>query len=314
MSGLIPADLNPVLRFCRENGCSFLEDEPLSGHTSFHIGGPARLFLQPDRTDTLTGLIGLLGREKLPWVVLGNGSNILAGDEGFSGVVVHIGAEFSGICLEEEGQIRCRAGTSLAALSRFAAGHSLTGLEFSCGIPGSVGGAVYMNAGAYGGEISQRLVSVTQLTVPTEGEPFLEELPAGELELGYRHSRYQSPDCRDIILEALFCLEPGEREVSLAQMEHLLKSRRDKQPLEYPSAGSAFKRPEGSYASLLIDQCGLKGLTVGGAQISEKHAGFIVNRGGATCADVLELIGQVQQRVLREPGFRLEPEVRLLKG
>ena len=137
MSGLIPADLNPVLRFCRENGCSFLEDEPLSGHTSFHIGGPARLFLQPDRTDTLTGLIGLLGREKLPWVVLGNGSNILAGDEGFSGVVVHIGAEFSGICLEEEGQIRCRAGTSLAALSRFAAGHSLTGLEFSCGIPGS---------------------------------------------------------------------------------------------------------------------------------------------------------------------------------
>ncbi len=307
-----------LIAYCKEIGCPFLEQEPLSRHTSFRIGGPARLFLQPHRTEQLAGLAEMVRESGLPWVVMGNGSNVLAADEGFPGVVIQMGPRFSAIELEGEGRLRCQAGASLAAVSRFSAENGLSGMEFACGIPGAVGGAVYMNAGAYGGEIAQRLLSVVQVAVPREGRPFLERIPADELDFSYRHSRYQSRELGDerveIIAEAVFQLEPGDRENSLAKMEELLQSRREKQPLEYPSAGSTFKRPEGSYASLLIDQCGLKGLRVGGAQVSEKHAGFIVNLGGASCKDVEELIAVVQQRVREETGYLLLPEVRLLKN
>ncbi len=300
------------IQYCRETGCPFLEQEPLSRHTSFRIGGPAALFLQPTETCQLPGLIEAVRASGLPWTVMGNGSNILASDEGFPGVVIQIGSKFASIALEGETSVRCQAGASLTALSRFAAEHSLTGLEFACGIPGAVGGAVFMNAGAYGGEISQRLVSVVQAVIPKEGKPFLETIPAQNLEFSYRHSKYQNPQSAAVIAETVFCLEKGEKEASLARMEELLKLRREKQPLEFPSAGSAFKRPAGSYASLLIDQCGLKGLRVGDAQISEKHAGFIVNLGNASCREVLELVSQVQKIVREKTGFCLEPEFRLL--
>jgi len=303
-----------VIAFCKRIGCSFLEEEPLSKHTSFKIGGPARLFLQPGETAQIPEVIEAVRKSGLPWTVIGNGSNILAKDEGFPGVVIQIGARFSNIWLEGESTIRCQAGASLAAVSRFAAEHSLAGLEFACGIPGAVGGAIFMNAGAYGGEISQRLVSVVQVTVPENGKSFLEVVPAEDLDFSYRHSRYQKDSSKitALVAEAVFRLEKGEKESSLARIEELLKLRREKQPLEFPSAGSAFKRPAGSYASLLIDQCGLKGLRVGDAQVSEKHAGFIVNRESASCADVLELVSQVQKCVWEKTGFQLEPEFRLL--
>ena len=303
-----------VIAFCKDIGCSFLEQEPLSKHTSFRIGGPARLFLQPEKTGQLPELIETVRGSGLPWAVIGNGSNILAKDEGFPGVVIQIGNRFSNIQTEGAFEIRCQAGASLAAVSRFSAEHSLSGLEFACGIPGAVGGAVFMNAGAYGGEISQRLVSVVQVTIPEIGKPFLETVPVEDLELSYRYSKYQkeSPAITAVIAEAVFRLEKGEKEASLVKIEELLKLRREKQPLEFPSAGSAFKRPAGSYASLLIDQCGLKGFRVGDAQVSEKHAGFIINRGAASCADVLELVSQVQKCVLEKTGFWLEPEFRLL--
>lgn len=279
-------------------------------HTTFRIGGPAALFIEPSEISQIHALARFLkGQEGFPWLVVGNGSNLLVRDEGFPGAVIHLGSRFSAISLEPEGRIRCQSGVMLASLSRFAAQHGLTGLEFACGIPGSVGGAVYMNAGAYGGEISGVLHCVTHLSFAKE-DVCLETLPASDLEFSYRHSRYQGTD--DWILETVFQLQPGNQEASIAQMEQLLASRREKQPLEYPSAGSTFKRPEGSYASLLIDQCGLKGLTVGDAQVSEKHAGFVVNRGNATCAQVLELMEQVQNAVYRKTGYLLEPEVQII--
>lgn len=281
----------------------------MSRHTTFRIGGPARMFLEPDSAMQLEKLAQYLSSHEVNWLVLGNGSNLLCRDQGFDGVVIHLGYRFSTLSLEAGGKIRGQAGGMLAALSRFAAEHSLSGMEFACGIPGSIGGAVYMNAGAYGGEISQVLTQVTHLTV-SEGKVRLRTLPVSALEMSYRHSRYQSSE--EWIVEAVFQLETGSREESLAKMEQLLKSRREKQPLEYPSAGSTFKRPEGAYAASLIDQCGLKGFSVGDAQVSEKHAGFVINRGRASCDDVLSLMELVRERVYVQTGYLLEPEVRII--
>ena len=197
-------------------------------------------------------------------------------------------------------------GLLLSRLANFAMEHGLTGLEFAAGIPGSVGGAVTMNAGAYGGEISQALSSVTSVSLPSE-----ELIRERDFQFSYRHSIYQ--ERREFILRASFTLEPGDPAVIKARMDELAVKRREKQPLEYPSAGSMFKRPPGHFAAALIDQCGLKGLTVGGAQVSEKHAGFVVNRGGATCSHVLELVRQVKERVLAETGVELEMEVKVLR-
>lgn len=305
-----------VIEYCQRTGLPYLEREPLSRHTSFKIGGPARLFLQPERAEQLLGLTEQLRDSGLPWIVMGCGSNTLARDEGFGGAVIQLGPRFSAIERYGETAVRCQAGASLAAVSRFAAEQGLTGMEFSCGIPGAVGGAVFMNAGAYGGEISQKLASVVQAVIPQKGRPFLETIFTQDINFSYRHSRYQSqkPEHMEIVLEAVFQLEKGNKAESLIKMEELLKSRREKQPLEFPSAGSAFKRPSGSYASLLIDQCGLKGFRVGNAQISEKHAGFIVNLGGARCTDVLGLIQAVQRQVFERTGVCLEPEIRLLES
>ena len=285
--------------------------EPMSRHTSFRIGGPARLMALPKSAVQAKAAV-LAAREAniLPFF-LGNGSNLLVPDEGVERFLIQPAGRYSADPLnrvwEENGQLCAGGGVSLAVLANAAQGRALTGLEFASGIPGSVGGAVVMNAGAYGGEMAQVLVSVTALDL----DGSIQTLPAESCGLGYRRSVFS--DGQRLVLEARFQLSSGDPSVIRARMDELAARRKEKQPLEYPSAGSMFKRPEGYFAAALIDQCGLKGFTVGGAQVSEKHAGFVVNRGGATCADVLELVRQVQARVQEQTGVALEMEVKVLR-
>lgn len=288
------------------------EAEPLSRHTTFRIGGPAALMALPGRMEEVRTVLKTAAELDVAPFFLGNGSNLLAADEGYPGFVVKLAGEFEEICFcpAPEGgtpQLTVGGAALLSALSKTALHWGLTGLEFAGGIPGSVGGAVTMNAGAYGGEISQSLLWVC--AVDRRGEE--RNFRASECGFGYRRSIFSGGEF--LILEALFRLEPGEPEAIKTRMEELAARRREKQPLEFPSAGSMFKRPPGHFAAALIDQCGLKGLTVGGAQVSEKHAGFVVNRGGATCADVLELVRQVKGRVLQQTGVELEMEVKVLR-
>lgn len=281
-----------------------LRDEPMSRHTTFRTGGPAEYLVSPDM-DGLPGVIAFCREQEIPLTVIGNGSNLLVGDKGISGVVVEIGRSMGEICLEGD-KITAQAGALLSAVSAKAAAEGLTGLEFASGIPGSVGGAVIMNAGAYGGEMKDTLVAATVLT--KEGE--IVRLPAEELDLSYRYSNL--PEKESIVLEAEFVLTEGDVDQIAATLAELKEKRTSKQPLEFPSAGSTFKRPEGHFAGKLIEDAGLKGYTVGGAQVSEKHCGFVINKGGATSADVLELIRYIQKTVLEQFGVQLETEVRLL--
>ena len=294
------ADYLPDLRIAKE--------EPMDRHTSFRIGGPARRMAFPERGEQLVLLLDMAARCGARPLVMGNGTNLLAPDEGLDRLVIDTSAGLNRVeAGGTPGTILAEAGASLARVADFACRQGLAGLEFAHGIPGTVGGAVCMNAGAYGGEMAQVLASVTCL----DGSGEVRTLPAAECGLSYRHSLFSDrPDW--LIVEAELALRPGDAGAIRERMEELMARRREKQPLEYPSAGSTFKRPEGHFAAALIDQCGLKGLTVGGAQVSEKHAGFIVNRGGATCADILGLIDQVRERVLRETGVKLELEVRTL--
>lgn len=281
-------------------------DEPMSRHTSFRIGGPAALMALPGSTEQAQAAVKAARALGIEPFFLGNGSNLLAADEGYPGFILKLGGEFDEI-KASGGSLEAGAAVLLSRLSKRALELGLAGLEFAGGIPGSVGGAVTMNAGAYGGEMVQVLESVT----------FLDEagdictLPASACGFGYRKSIFSDRKC--LILKARFHLEQGDPAAIKARMDELAAKRREKQPLEYPSAGSMFKRPPGHFAAALIDQCGLKGLTVGGAQVSEKHAGFVVNRGGATCADVLELVRQVKERVFQQTGVELEMEVKVLR-
>lgn len=293
-------------RLCAEFGLSVLSGEPMSRHTSFRIGGPADRFVTVENRAQLTALLDCAGESNLPVFLLGNGSDLLVSDEGFRGLVLTLGGEFKEIT-RRENSIRAGAGVSLASLCNFAREQGLSGLEFAWGIPGSVGGAVMMNAGAYGGEMKDVLSAVTHLE-KASGRTVT--LPGEELELSYRHSRYQGRD--DVILYAEFSLQPGRREEISARMNELMARRKEKQPYDLPSGGSVFKRPVGGYAAALIDECGLKGLSRGGAQVSPKHAGFIVNNGSATCADVLELVKIIQETVFRQKQIRLELELELL--
>lgn len=281
-------------------------DEPMSRHTTFRIGGPAALMALPGSMEQVQASVKAARELGIEPFFLGNGSNLLAADEGYPGFVLKPGGEFDRI-RAAGGGLEAGAAVLLSRLSKGALERSLTGLEFAGGIPGSVGGAVTMNAGAYGGEIAQVLESVDFLDEAGE----VCTLPASECGLGYRKSVFSDRKC--LILKARFRLEPGDPAAIKARMDELAAKRKEKQPLEYPSAGSMFKRPPGHFAAALIDQCGLKGLTVGGAQVSAKHAGFVVNRGGATCADVLELVRQVKERVLAETGVELEMEVKILR-
>ena len=284
-------------------------DEPMSRHTSFRIGGPARRMAFPQQGEQLVLLTEFARSCGARPLVVGNGTNLLVRDEGLDRLVIDTSR-----CLNrveagtEPGVLVADAGATLARTADLACRLGLTGLEFAHGIPGTVGGGVCMNAGAYGGEIKQILRSASVL-FPGEG---VRRLTVEELALGYRHSLLADrPD--GVVLSAEFFLSAGDEAAIRETMRDLMARRKASQPLELPSAGSTFKRPVGNFAGTLIDQCGLKGRTVGGAQVSEKHGGFVVNRGGATFADVTELIRRVQAAVLEETGVRLEPEVRIIE-
>lgn len=294
-------------------GLELREGEPMSRHTSFRIGGPARLMALPRTEEEARQTLQAARALEIPPFFLGNGSNLLVADEGYEGFIVKLTGELEGLRVIPperpglNGRLEAGGGLSLSRLSRAALEHGLTGLEFAQGIPGSVGGAVTMNAGAYGGEIQQVLVQAAVL----EQDGTKRLISGANCEFGYRHSRFSDGEL--LICRAVFALPEGDRQEIASRMEDFAQRRREKQPLEYPSAGSMFKRPQGHFAAALIDQCGLKGFTVGGAQVSEKHAGFVVNRGSATCADVLSLVEQVKERVLAQTGVELEMEVRVLR-
>ena len=282
------------------------EEEPMAKHTSFRIGGPVKLMALPASEKEAAAVLRFAHEAGVKPLFLGNGSNLLVADKGLEAFVVKLGEKFAGIHQEGEESLYAQAGALLSRTASFARERGLTGMEFCHGIPGSVGGAVTMNAGAYGGEMADVVEEVPCLTGKGELQVFRGE----ELGFGYRQSAFEDGEL--LVLGAKFKLNSGDMEEIRTRMEYLAACRRDKQPLEYPSAGSTFKRPLGAYAAALIDQCGLKGYRVGGAQVSEKHAGFVVNRGGATCEDVLRVMGHVRDTVLNETGFLLEPEVRIL--
>lgn len=295
------------LREKLSRACPSLEvrtGEPMSRHTSFHIGGPAALMALPRTNEEAIAAVRTAAELGIEPFFMGNGSNLLVSDEGVARFLIKTVPGLSQ-CGVQESEIEAGSGATLARLAVYAKERGLSGLEFAHGIPGSLGGAVTMNAGAYGGEMSQVVRSVTCLTA--DGGVETETV----FEFGYRHSSFS--DGTRMVLSVRLALERGDPVAIQARMDELAARRREKQPLEYPSAGSVFKRPEGHYAAALIDQCGLKGLRVGDAQVSEKHAGFIVNRGSATCADVLELVEQVKMRVMKSCGVELEMEVRVLQ-
>lgn len=280
--------------------------EEMGKHITFRVGGPAACFVIPADEGELAAVIALCRREKVPFFILGNGSNLLVGDEGFDGVVISM--ESFGDCQvdKETGMVKAGAGTPLGRVAQAAYKASLTGFEFAAGIPGTLGGAVVMNAGAYGSEMKEVLRSVKVLT--PEGE--VKELPASELSLGYRTSCIIPKQY--VVLEAKIRLRDGD-EISIRdRMAELARRRREKQPLEYPSAGSTFKRPEGHFAGKLIEEAGLRGFSVGGAQVSEKHCGFVINKDGATAADIRNLCEEVKKRVFKNSGVALEMEVKTL--
>ncbi len=293
-------------------------DEPTSRHTSFQVGGPVPLLALPKNEEEVQRVLSVAAVEfGVKPFFMGKGTNLLVSDGGADLLVVKAFDGLSRLELLPEGEwpghrtIQAGSGVSLARLASFALECGLAGLEFAHGIPGSVGGGVYMNAGAYGGELGQVVSSVVSAALPDED--FLREHVNPQF--SYRHSQFQERE--EFILRASFSLKPGDRAEIKAKMDDLAQRRKSKQPLEYPSAGSTFKRPapvdgQPVYAAALIDGCGLKGLAVGGAQVSEKHAGFVINRGGATCGDIVRLMAQVRERVLQETGVTLEPEVRYL--
>lgn len=289
-------------------GCTarpLAENEPMSRHTSFKIGGPTDLLAQPADEEELRSLILRTCEHKVPVTFIGNGSNLLVLDKGIRGLVVKLSC-MGGICESGPEELTFGSGISLALASKKAAELGLSGMEFAVGIPGTIGGAVFMNAGAYDGEMSCVVKSVRVMDMAGHAAV----LTAGELAFGYRKSALQGSGL--IVTAVTVALKKGDAAAIREKMEEFSRRRISKQPLELPSAGSMFKRPPGYYAGTLIDQTGLKGYTVGGAQVSEKHAGFVVNVGGATAADVLQLIKDVQDKVQQAHGVHLEPEVLVL--
>ena len=280
-------------------------EEPMREHTTFRVGGNAEVFIAPDSIDKICRILDICREYRLPCHVIGNGSNLLVGDRGVRGVVLQIYKNFSGMSVQDT-RIWVQAGALLAKTAVFAAEHGLTGLEFASGIPGTVGGAVTMNAGAYGGEMKDVISRVRVL----DPEGKLRTFSVEELQLGYRASLIQKQGC--LVVEAELALTRGEPEKIYGRMEELKAARKEKQPIEFASAGSTFKRPEGYFAGKLIMDAGLRGYSVGDAQVSEKHCGFVINRGEATAAQVMELIEHIQAEVLLKFGVKLEMEVKRL--
>ncbi len=284
---------------------SILTDEPMSRHTTFRVGEPADFFVTPKAKEEVRDVIRICKEAGMPYYIIGNGSNLLVSDAGYRGVIVQIYKEMNEVKVEGD-LVKAQAGALLSGIAAKALGAELSGFEFASGIPGTIGGACVMNAGAYGGEMKDVLESVTVLT----GEGKIIELGRNELELGYRTSVIAKKGY--IVLGAVLKLERGDGEKIKTYMDELKEKRVTKQPLEYPSAGSTFKRPEGYFAGKLIEDAGLRGFQVGGAQVSEKHCGFVINRDHATAADIMELMRQVQIRVKENSGVDLEPEVKRL--
>ena len=290
-----------LANFLESENIEYRQNEPMRAHTTFKIGGEADIFIIPASPAALISAVKKCTGLEIPYFILGNGSNLLVSDGGIEGAVISL-AGINGISSDGE-KITCGAGAMLSSVCLKALSLSLTGLEFAYGIPGTAGGALYMNAGAYGGQMADVIESAECLTASGE----IKTLKKEDMQLGYRSSVFKNGGL--IIISLTLALKKGDKTEIKAEMDDLLNRRKQKQPLEYPSAGSTFKRPEGYFAGALIEKNGLKGLTVGGAQVSEKHAGFVINRGGATAADVKALIGKIQKKVFENDGVMLEPEV-----
>lgn len=286
-------------------GIAYLLDEPMSRHTTFKIGGAASIMAVPTSVQEVAEIVKICNNLKIRYMAVGNGSNLLVSDGGIDACVIMLGKDFAKVELLDGNIIHCQAGAQLMKVCRVALENGLSGLEFAYGIPGSCGGAAFMNAGAYGGEMKDVLVRCRH--IDSHGNEGM--LEGTDMELSYRHSAYYNNGC--IVTDLYLQLTPDDPDAIRDRMEDYISRRKGKQPLEYPSAGSTFKRPEGYFAGALIQECGLKGATVGGARVSEKHAGFVINIGNATCQDVLDLCNHVSDTVLREKGVKLEMEIRV---
>lgn len=298
-------NMEKFISFCDEMQCEYIENAPLSNYTTFKVGGNCSVMCFPNSVSQLKNFFRYVNSDKLKHFILGKGSNVLFSDNGFDGVIINT-TKFDDIKFLDKETIVCAAGTSLMKLCKLALENGLSGLEFAYGIPGTVGGAVYMNAGAYGGEIKDVLVNVTHITKNDE----IVTKNNKDLDLRYRHSYYCNSN--DLIISVELKLSKANKLDIMAKMDDFMQSRRLKQPLEYPSAGSTFKRPEGHFAGALIEQCGLKGFSIGGAQVSEKHCGFVVNKGNATTQNVMDLIEHCQKVVLDKKGVVLETEIKIV--
>lgn len=296
-----------IYDYAKSIGCHAQRDVPMSKYTTFRIGGNAAVMLTPTTDEQLASIIKKCKEENIKPFIIGNGSNMLISDNGLDTVVINMCRPEPKIELVNGDTVVCDAGATMSKVCNFALENGLTGLEFAFGIPGSAGGAAYMNAGAYGGEMKDVLVECRHI----DSDGNFGSLKGDELGLAYRTSAYEHNGY--IITTLVMKLSKGNKDEIRAKMQELLQRRKDKQPLEYPSAGSTFKRPEGFFAGALIEECGLKGYSVGGAQVSEKHAGFVINKGDATAEDVLSLIKYIQDKVFSEKGVMLEPEVRLIE-
>ena len=299
--------MNNLIELFNELKCEYAENEPMSSHTTFKIGGAARLVVYPENEKQISAIVKCAKENNIRLITIGNGSNLLVADEGIDACVMILDEHFAEIKLIGDDVIYASAGAMLIKACRFALENGLSGLEFAYGIPGSCGGGAFMNAGAYGGEMKDVLFKCSH--IDRDGNIGFSEGDA--LKLGYRHSAYYENGC--IITGLYMKMKKGDKTHIKAVMDDLISRRRAKQPLEYPSAGSTFKRPEGYYAGALIEECGLKGRSVGGAQVSEKHAGFVINKGGASCRDVIELCKLCSDTVEREKGIKLEMEIRVTR-
>ena len=295
-----------LITLAKSLGAVVEENAPMSKYTSFKTGGNADLLITPASVDSLTQIIKKCKELNIKPFVMGNGSNLLVTDKGYKGAIIKIGSNLSSMKLVDENTIECESGVMMKALCNFALDNSLSGLEFAFGIPGNLGGAIYMNAGAYGGEMKDVLYSCTHI----DSDGNIGTLTKDQLDLGYRRSAYT--DNGYTIISATLKLQKGDKTEIKEAMNDKLRRRKEKQPLEFPSAGSTFKRPEGYFAGALIEDCNLKGYTIGGAQVSEKHAGFVINRGGATSTDILNLIKHIQNTVFEKHGVKLETEVKII--
>ncbi len=299
--------LNKICEYVKNADISYAENEPMALHTTFKIGGPARLAVFPKSEKEISDVIKKCKEENVRYMVIGNGSNLLVADEGIEAVVIILGKDFAEVKLLDDETVFAQAGAPLMKVCRVALENGLSGLEFAYGIPGSCGGGAFMNAGAYGGELGDVMFRCDH--IDENGNKG--SLEGDELKLSYRHSAYYDNGC--VVTGVYFKLKKADKEEIKTKMNDFMGRRRDKQPLEFPSAGSTFKRPEGNFAGALIQQCGLMGTSVGGAEVSTKHAGFVINKGGATCKDVLDLCKKVADTVKAEKGVDLEMEVRVTR-